>query len=191
MRREKYYEIAIHLDNIHDLFTIPTGDPFSERVRFVSGIEFIMSEFKPQLLRREARTRTTIFLPEVSIEPELARKTRDALIRYSQFKIRQNKHMIAALQRDALKSLLVGILVLTTGLFLVEETTFLPHFFSALLSYGLDIAFWVLLWRPVDFFLFDLSTYRREGKIYQRLMDMEIIISQEKPGYHRTRSTDQ
>ncbi len=179
MTREKHYEIVIHLDNIHDLFTTPTGDPFSEKVRFVSGIEFIKSEFKPQLLRRGTRARTTIFLPKESLEPDLADKTRAALTRYCQFKIRQNKNTIAALQRDALKSLFIGILVLTSGLFLVEETTFLPRFFSALLNYGLDIAFWVLLWRPVDFFLFDLSTYRREGKIYRRLMEMEITVTED------------
>ncbi len=182
MSREKFYEIVIHLDDIHDLFTTPTGDPFSEKVRFVPGIEFIVSEFKPQLLKRNARTRTTIFLPAANIEPGLADKTREALTRYSQFKIQQNKNLIAALLRDALKSLFVGILMLASGLFLVEETTFLPHFLSALLSYGLDIAFWVLLWRPVDFFLFDLSTYRREGKIYQSLIEMEIVVCREKGG---------
>jgi hypothetical protein len=179
MDKEKHYEIVIHLDNIHDLFTTPTGDPFSEKVRFVSGIEFIKSEFKPQLLRRGAKTRLTIFLPKANIEPELAGKTRDALTRYCLFKIQQNKNTLAALQWDALKSLLIGIFVLTSGLFLVDEATFLPRFFSTLISYGLDIAFWVLLWRPVDFFLFELSAHRRESKIYQHIMEMEIAVCQD------------
>jgi hypothetical protein len=179
MGKERLYEIVIHLDNIHDLFTTPTGDPFSAKVRFVSGIEFIKSEFKPQLLRREARTRLTIFLPKADIESDLADKTRNALTRYCRFKIQQNKNVVVALQRDALKSLLIGIFVLTSGLFLVDEATFLPRFFSTLISYGLDIAFWVLLWRPVDFFLFELSAYRRESKIYQHIMEMEIAVCEE------------
>lgn len=178
MTREKHYEITIHLDDIHDLFTTPTGDPFSPKVRFVSGIEFIKSKFKPQLLKRGAKTQTTIFLPPESIEPDLARKTSDALARYCRFKIRQNKNTITALQWDAFKSLLIGILFLVGGRLLLVETVFLPEFLSTLLSYGFDIAFWVLLWRPVDFFLFDLPAYRREGKIYQHIMEMTIIVAE-------------
>jgi hypothetical protein len=181
MTREKHYEITIHLDNIHDLFTTPMGDPFSPKVRFVSGIEFIKSEFKPQLLRRGAKAQTTIFLPKETIKPDLADQTKDALARYCQFKIRQSKNAIAALQSDALKSLFVGILVLVTGRLLLEETMFLPAFLNALLSYGFDIAFWVLLWRPVDFFLFDLSASWREVKIYRHIMEMEIIVSANPP----------
>jgi len=110
MTREKHYEIRIYLDNIHDLFTTPTDDPFSEKVRFVSGIEFIKSEFRPQLLRRGVRTRTTILLPRENLEPDLVNKTKAALARYCQFKIQQNRNAITVLRWDALKSLLVGII---------------------------------------------------------------------------------
>ncbi|MBV9229703.1 MAG: hypothetical protein JOZ18_10355 [Chloroflexi bacterium] len=182
MVRETCYELTLHLEDIHDLFTVPAGDPFSEKVRFVSGIEFIKSELKPELLRRGARIRTTIFLPRESLEPNLARKTKEALKRYCQFKIRQNKNSLAALERDALRALLVGVLFLACGLFFAEflgEVSFLPRFLSTMLSDGFDIAFWVILWRPVDFFLFDLSAYWREARIYEHMMMMEVIVPEE------------
>jgi hypothetical protein len=181
MTRENYYDITLHFENIHDMFTAPTGDPFSEKVRFVSGVDFIKSELKPKLLRRGTKIRATIFLPKENIEPDLADKTEDALKRYCQFKIKQNENALAALEWDALRALLVGILFLASGLFLSEflgGVTFLPRFLSTLLSDGFDIAFWVILWRPVDFFLFDLSTYRREDRIYRQMMQMEIIVSE-------------
>jgi hypothetical protein len=49
-----------------------------------------------------------------------------------------------------------------------------------LLNDGFNLAFWVILWRPVDFFLFDLPGYWREKSIYQAIMDMDIIICPEK-----------
>src|SRR6266480_3515822 len=57
MTREKYSEITIHLDNVHDLFTTPTGDPFSAKANFVSGIELIKNEFKSRSWGLEERTR--------------------------------------------------------------------------------------------------------------------------------------
>jgi hypothetical protein len=176
------YEITVHLDNIRDLFAAPAEDPFSENVRFVSGVEFIKSELKPEMWKREARTRTTIFLPKAAIEYDLAAKIKEALNRYCQFKVRQNKKTIVALRRDALKALFLGILFLASGDFLstlLAGTTFLPRLFDTLLTDGFNIAFWVMLWRPVDFFLFDLSAYGRENKMYKCMMEMDIIVSEE------------
>jgi hypothetical protein len=182
MAREHDYEIKVHLDNIQDLFAAPAGDPFSENLRFVSGVEFIKSELNPEMLKPGARTRTTIFLPKEAIEHNLAGKVKDALNRYCQFKVLQNEKTIAALRRDALKALFLGILFLVSGDFLSEILTgmmFSPRFLNTLISDGFSIAFWVMLWRPADFFIFDLSAYGRENKIYKCMMEMEIIVSEE------------
>lgn len=182
MTREKYSEITIHLDNIHDLFTQPAEDPFSKKANFLSGIELIKSELTSTLWGREARMRTTIFLPKGSIEPDLVGKTTDALQRYCQFKVQQNKRTMVALRRQAFIALLLGILFLVSGLFLsqfLEKVTFLPPFLSTLFSDGFVIAFWVILWRPVDFFLFELWSYWREDRIYKHMMMMEINVVEE------------
>jgi hypothetical protein len=182
MTREEYSEITIHLDSIHDLFTPPAEDPFSKKAHFISGIELIKSELKPTLIGAEARTRTTIFLPKGSIEPGLTENTTDALQRYCQFKVRQNKRAMVALRRQALMALLLGTLFLVSGLLLsqfLERVTFLPTLLSTLFSDGFVIAFWVILWRPVDFFLFELWPYWREDRIYKHMMAMEIDVAEE------------
>ncbi len=182
MTREKDSDITIHLDNIHDLFITPTGDPFSAKANFVSGIELIKSELKSRSWGLEERTRTTIFLPKENIEPNLAEKTKIALQRYCQFKVRQNKDATARLRRSALMALLVGLLFLVGGLYLspfLERLMSMPPFLSAFISNGFDIAFWVILWRPVDFFLFELWPSMKEDRIYKNIMKMEIIVSEE------------
>jgi hypothetical protein len=164
------------------LFIAPEVDPFSKKGSFESGIELIRSEFKFKLWGPGTRIRTTIFLPKESIEPDLAGKIREALKRYCQFKIQKNKQAMVTLQRDALRALLIGILFLLSGLYFspfLEKLAVSPPFISTLFSDGFDIAFWVILWRPVDFFLFDLWPFWREDRIYKHMMKMEIIVAEE------------
>src|SRR5450759_5027352 len=101
MTGEKYFEITIHLDNIHDLFIQPVQDTFSNRASFVSGIEVIRGELASASWRLATRTRTTIFLPEASIEPGLTYKSTVALQRYCQYKLQQNEDTRAAFRREA------------------------------------------------------------------------------------------
>lgn len=181
MATERYRDIIVHLNNIHDLFVVATEDPFVEKIAFVPGIEIIKTKLRSQ--RSGLRTRAIIFLPREGIEPDLVERTRMAVQRYCRFKFQQNKNTMKLLRGQAFRALLAGILFLATGLFLANflpAIPFVPPFISTLLSDGFDIAFWVILWRPVDFFLFDLSTYKQEERIFTQLMEMEIVIVEER-----------
>ena len=181
MATEQYRDITLHLNTPHELFVVPVEDPFMERISFVPGIEVIKTTIRSQPSR--LRTRTTIFLPPESIEPDLIERTRRAVQRYCRFKIQQNKNTMRTLRGQAYRALIAGILFLTIGLFLaslVESMTFIPSLLRTLLSDGFDIAFWVILWRPVDFLLFDLITYKKNEQMYTHLMQMEIVIAQER-----------
>jgi hypothetical protein len=171
--------ISIHLASIRDLFNIPIIDPFAENMRLVSGIEFIKEKIRPAWFHRHLCVRTTIFLPEQCIEPDLAYKTSAAVRRYCRYQLRQNKIAISLLLSDALKALCIGIIFLASGLFFSQFIN-VGFFLANLLNDGFNLAFWVILWRPVDFFLFDLPGYWREKSIYQAIMDMDIIICPEK-----------
>jgi hypothetical protein len=56
MAQERRYDIALHLDNLGQLFTVPEPDPFDSRARFAAGLETIITELKPQGLTRKLRT---------------------------------------------------------------------------------------------------------------------------------------
>jgi hypothetical protein len=184
MRREEVSEITIHLDNIQELFVAPVIDPFSKQTSFVSGIELIKNELKARSWTWiiKARIRIRIFLPKERLEPNLASKIAVALKRYCQFKVQQNKQTMIMQRRSALRALLIGILFLLCGLYLSQflaRLTIDPPFIKTLFGDGFDIAFWVILWRPVDFFLFDLWPFWSEERFYKRLMETEIIVVEE------------
>jgi hypothetical protein len=183
MVREKKTEVMIHLNNIQDMFAQPVIDPFSEKAPWISGIEFIRNELTSPAWRLETIESVMIFLPKGRIEPGIAQKITAALHRFCQFKIQQNRRAMVALRRQALIALLLGLLFLICGLLLSQlpmRETLLPPVLNALFSDGFVIAFWVILWRPVDFFLFELWPFWREDRIYKRIMTMKITVAEER-----------
>ncbi len=56
---------------------------------------------------------------------------------------------------------------------------FLPPLLGQLFGDGFVIAFWVILWRPVDFFLFELWPFWREDRTYTHMMMMEVTVAEE------------
>lgn len=182
---EKVDEITLHLNSIHDLFTVPQPDPFDDAVRFVPAIELVKSRCSLPGLWHRRRTRVVIFLPARNIEADLERKTQAALLRYCTSEIWQNRNSVGVLKQDALRALIIGILFLASGLFLLSNVNALPAVLGTFLSDGFNVAFWVILWRPVDFFLFDLSAYWREDRVYKQIMKAEIVIRpEEQPEAH-------
>ncbi|GHO84648.1 hypothetical protein [Dictyobacter formicarum] len=183
--REKVDEIILHLNSIQDLFILPQPDPFVETVRFVPAIEIVKSRCQLSGLWRKMRTRVIIFLPAQHIEADLERKTQAAVQRYCAFQIWRNNNSVSMLKQDALRALIIGILFLAGGLFLLSNVNALPTFLGTFLSDGFNVAFWVILWRPVDFFLFDLSAFWREGRVYKQIMRAEFVIRpEEQHGVH-------
>lgn len=179
MNNKEQQTITLHLDNIHDLFTMPQGDPFSEKVRFIPGIDFIKNEINPRMLHKKQPVHLIIYLPPDQIEAGIEENTRAALQRYCDFKVQQLKNVLSATTRDALQALLAGIIFLILGLIMLNYVTILPEFLRTLISDGFDIAFWVILWRPVDFFLFDRAAYWREYQRYKRITEMDIVVRKE------------
>jgi len=186
--REKFHEITIHLHDLTQLFTATSGDPFSGEPFLVSGIEYILDELTPHALGWGTRTKTTIILPKGNLDPGLANKTSEAVKRYCQFKIRQNRYALVALRWQGVKALQMGIVFLAFCLFLstiLGRAAIVPGFLGTLLSNGLEIAGWVSLWRPIEIFLYEWWPYWRENQLYAQVMNMQIIIKEEKEMEHR------
>src|SRR5215467_10318892 len=186
-RKSRSYEITVRLDHLSQLFTTPSGDPFSEEPFLVSGMDWILDELTPHALGWRARTKTTIVLPKGSLDPSLANKTSAAVKRYCQFKIRHNQHALVALRWQGVKALQMGIIFLAGCLFLsafLSRTVLVPGFLGTLLSNGLEIAGWVSLWRPIEIFLYEWWPYWRENQLYAHVMNMLIVIREEKETGH-------
>jgi len=121
----------------------------------------------------------TIFLPRSQISPGLAQAAKEAINKYCQFKIRQGSNEKTALRREGLKALRDGLVFLAICLFLsaLFGKVVLPSEFPIrYLSEGLLIFGWVSLWRPIEILVYDWWPYARNNRIYENIMDMEILI---------------
>jgi len=175
-------EIVLHLDSIYDLFSPSPEEPFSRKALFLPGVELIKSELSLPLWGQRAGMKAMIYLPRESLEPGLAGTITDAWQRYCQFKIQANERTTRTLVRQAFMALVFGTLFLVGGLLLsqtLKNVSYEPPFLDQLFSDGFVIAFWVILWRPVDFFLYELWPYWREDRIYKQMMMIEITVAEE------------
>lgn len=185
MAREQNDEIIIRLDTIRNLF-VAGDNPFSDRIEFVSGIEYLKSKLIARKLQPKDQIKAIIVLP--TIDEEITNTTQNgeltsnvvqqALQRYCYFRLQQNKNINMQLLKDSLNALLFGIVFLIVGLFIAQSIANLPvpPLLSNLLSDGFNIAFWVILWRPADVLLFELPAYKRESRVYEYMRNMEIIV---------------
>ena len=185
--KAKAHEITVHLHDLSELFTAPSGDPFSDEISLVSGMDWILDELTPHTLGWGARTKTTIVLPKGGLDPSLATKTHVAVKRYCQYKIRHNQHALVALRWQGVKALQMGIVFLAVSLLLsafLSGISFVPGFLGTLLSNGLVIVGWVSLWRPIEIFLYEWWPYWRENQLYTHMMNMQIVLEEENATEH-------
>jgi hypothetical protein len=172
--------VALHLNDIHELFAPAAVDPFSERYgdhHFATGIDYVAKEMYANSSWKAIHT--TIMLPADQVTPDLEARTSAAVRRYSHGQFVRIDQEIRATRRRVIRSFGIAIVALiafnaaaaalnATGLFLAE-----------VLADGLIIAGWVILWFPLDEFMQSWYYDRLGQSIYQRLGNMQITIRPE------------
>ncbi len=165
------------LDNLQQFFLVPDPDPFDPQVRYTSGLETVVDELKPKALTKNVRTAIT--LPPDQLEPEAEQKLREAVGRFCRHKIQQNQRELSSLRWEGFKALQNGVVFLGACLLLstlFENTEFVPEFLHRFLGEGFLIAGWVSLWHPIEVLLYEWWPYWRENRIYERIMNMDIVL---------------
>ena len=168
--------ITLHLADIHDFFIAPDYDPFDSRMD-VSGIDHIAQELQEHGTLRPLKT--TLYLPQAAITPDLADKTRKALTRYCQRQIALNESEIAATRREGRRTLPYGLLVaLVAGLVIVVLIALfqLSSAFAGVLSSIYVIIAWVSVWWPIENLLYDWIPDWHEKQIFVKIMGMDLEI---------------
>jgi len=109
-----------HLDNLEQFFAVPNPDPFNPLAHFATGLETISAELKPKALIQKVRT--TSVLPPDQITPDGEAKLRDALTRYGQHHLQQNRQDLISLRWQDTKALQNGLIFL--GICVLLSTLF-------------------------------------------------------------------
>jgi hypothetical protein len=177
-------DIVIQINTINQLFNAPEINPFSDKPIDVAG-ESALTRMVRQLLSRYMQksegTRLIIQMPADQITPGLQTKTAEAVRRYADAKIKDNKLNIRVSRRVGLIELLVACavamvaLVVTTAV-LAGPLAGLSETLRGFILGFVSILAWVLLWNPLDKLLFAWIEPRERIAILRKIKSMDIVI---------------
>ncbi len=176
--------ITVKLDDIAHLFVAPEFDPFSDQEAELLGqpaLAYVLRQLGPAAVRKRQPLRLTVQLPPDKITPHLKARAEQALHRFCDVRIADNLAHLRTLRWNGWRSLppaliALGICLALSGLFLSDALAFVPHLINQLLGQGFGIISWVVLWHPVEAFLYDPIPLRREISALRYIAAMEIVI---------------
>ncbi len=176
--------ITVKLDDMAHLFVAPEFDPFSDQEAELLGqpaLAYVLRQLGPATVRERHPLRLTVQLPPDKIMPNLKAQAEQALRRFCDAHIADNLAQLRTLRWNGWRSLPPAIIALSiclvlSGLFLSDVLAFVPHLINQLLGQGFGIISWVVLWHPVEAFLYDPIPLRREISALRYIAAMEIAI---------------
>jgi hypothetical protein len=177
-------QITVKLDDIAHLFVAPEFDPFSDQEAELLGqpaLAYVLRQLGPATVRKKSPLRLTVQLPPDRITPDLKTRAEQALQRFCGARIADNEAQLRLLRWNGWRSLppaiiALGICLLLSGLFLNEVFAVVPHLLSQLLGQGFGIISWVVLWHPVEAFLYDPIPLRREISALRYISALDMVI---------------
>lgn len=173
-------QIKLRLQKIHHLFETPDISPYSEHYEPYSnkaGINYVIEEL--YVHRKSKKILLTIVLPSNQLTPDLEQKTVAAIKRYSKAWALDAKQKMSRANYKGLRSLATAVVALIflngTGIWLGN----FDNFIIKLISEGLIVAAWVLMWFPLDILTQEFWINRLERKSFQKLENIRIEIKTE------------
>jgi hypothetical protein len=176
--------LTIKLDDIAHLFVAPEFDPFSDQETELLGqpaFVYLVRKLGPDLMKKSQPISLTVQLPPEKITPDLKPRVEAALRRFCDVRRADNGAQLRILRSNGLRSLpsaiiALGLCLALSYLFLSNVLTFLSPAVNELLGQGFGIVSWVVLWHPVEAFLYDPIPLHRENSVLRYLATTNITI---------------
>ena len=177
-------DIVIRLDTIDQLFNAPDLNPFSGEEVDVLG-EPAMMRVVRRLQARRVRNwegvKLILELPSDQITPGLEAQTEQALRRYSDAKIEDNKLTIRLSRIRSLIGLamVTAISIVVIGIaYLLFNAVFTnaPQTVKGVIAAAISVFVWVILWDPMEQLLFDWVQPRLENNILRKIQGIDVVI---------------
>lgn len=173
--------ISLKLRELSQLFNSMDPSPFIDRDLDHDAEEFIVSS------AREAHgSRAFELVIHLDTPPDAQRagETENAVQHYFSVRAELKRREFRQLLRRGHSVLAIGLLFLTTCLFLSGLVAKLsPPALAEVFHEGLIIVGWVAMWKPLEIYLYDWWPLRKEWLDLQRLARMRVRLV---PAHHRS-----
>jgi hypothetical protein len=176
-------DLVVRVSKVADLFTAPDTDPLAQHEGEVMGEPALMRVVRRLMAERKmtGARKLVVLLPAERIEPGLAERVRQALVRYCALKLEDNDAQLDIVRRQASRLLLRGLLILIVcvsiaSVFRSGVFTFLPPLLNNGLGEGFNVIGWVMLWKPLETYFFDPLPIRSSSAVHRFLGSLSIEI---------------
>lgn len=181
-----HQEIDIPLNDIRHLFLEPDCDPFQDRKLTVSGLEYAIKQLRMKPLPEKVQL--NLFLAKGSKDTDLD-DVKSALARHCLSIVKEQEeescYLNWQIESNFKRALLPFIImIIVSGLVmyhLMDDRSRIVQILLVFLNNCVIIMGWVLLWIPIEMYLYEAPRVKREIALYRLLADAQIRIEREKP----------
>jgi hypothetical protein len=169
-------ELTLEIEHPDQLFAPRSPDVAAGLPPLPPGIDQLRDRLRSGRLR--APDTALIVLPRASIQPDLEHGIRTAVARYCELGIAQADNELAAIHREGVRSLGLGVLLLAIflGLSEVALQSDLPTGLRSFFGDGLFVvAAWVGMWHPLETLIYT-GPHRLDKKVLAAIQGMEILV---------------
>ena len=172
--------IEVHVPDLRHLFNAIDPSPFRQRdlspeaESFIVGWAETAPRHAPLLLLVHA---------DRWLQQDDEGVLRDAVHEYFAHRATETRRKLSRMFSIGRRSLLVGIAFLALVVVLGQalERMFGPGRLSEFLRESLLIGGWVVMWRPLEIFLYDWWPVRAEARLFERLAKMPVHLALHDP----------
>ena len=178
MLKKEFTIIGVALNSPEELFAEPVFDPYDPESRFDSGIDELVHQLKKLSPKRELQIE--ISLPSLAKDADAENQMSKAIRRYCSVKILDCQRTIQETKRQAIREIMIsGVIALALLIcgYILTFWTSLPQIMTYIFSSGIGILTWVILWPPLDSYLYEWRPCRQTQLVYERIQAAMIVLN--------------
>ena len=179
--------LVLRVDAVAELFNAPAANPFAAGEGNILGeaaLERLLLRQQVEPRRDLANIPLVVELPADQITPDLEPQLAAAIQSYCVARIENNRLQIrrSRLQNSVgMAAVLLAVLAVGAIVFLLLTTVLAnsPAIVQGMMTGGLCVFAWVILWDPLEALLFEWVTPTRENRVFAQIMKMRVSVQRQ------------
>lgn len=168
--------VELKISNVIQLFNTLDPSPFYEKELDPDAEEYIYASFEE--IPFDQKARITVYLPLPLISHEVTENIRMAVANHFLYLGSLAGHAFSVQWRRERLNLAIGIVFLFFCLTISQHASdiFDQGSLAGLIAESLIIIGWVALWKPVQFFLYDLWPIRKRRRLCEKIAASDLEV---------------
>ena len=179
--------VVLRVDSVDQIFNAPDANPFAAGEANILGeaaLDRLLLQQQVEPRRDLASIPLVVALPADQITPDLEPRLAAAIRSYCAARIEDNRLQIrhSRLQHGVGMAIVLLVVLVVAAIVLLLLTTVLANLSAVaqgLITGGLCVFTWVILWDPLEALLFDWVAPTRENRVFEQIMKMRVSVQQQ------------